>query len=240
MTQSPEISVILPGFNEAQNIDAMLSQVYSAISGVGRSFEILYVDDGSTDESRQILERAKADYENLRVYYHSTNYGQSAALFSGIEAARGELVITMDADLQNDPADLPAMIKLLEREQADAVCGVRQDRQDTRMKIFAGRVANRARRWALNDGITDAGCSLRLLRRSALVQLPAFKGLHRFLPTIMMIHGFKVIEMSVRHRARGGGESKYGVRNRLWVGVNDILGLHWYRRRFLPLGRLRD
>lgn len=240
MTQSPEISVILPGYNEADNIDAMLAQVDAALNGVGRPFEILYVDDGSTDDSMDKLERAKARYHNLRVLRHHANFGQSAGIFSGIEAARGELVVTMDADLQNDPADLPAMLELLNHQQVDAVCGVRQKRQDKGMKIFVGLVANRVRRRALNDAITDAGCSMRVMRRGALGQLPAFRALHRFLPTIMMIHGFKVIEMPVSHRAREAGLSKYGVGNRVWVGIYDIWGLWWYRRRFLPTGRLRD
>lgn len=239
MIQSPEISVIMPGYNEAGNIGLMLAQVHAAISSLDRQFEIFYVDDGSTDESRQALELAISEFAELTVLFHRSNLGQSAAVFSGIKASRGELVITMDADLQNDPADIPAMIELLERENADAVCGIRQNRRDSRMKIFVGRTANWVRQWALNDGITDAGCSLRVMKRGALVQLPAIRALHRFLPTILMIHGFRVIEMPVSHRARQAGRSKYGVGNRLWVGVYDIFGLLWYRRRFFPVERLR-
>ncbi len=240
MIQSPEISVIMPGYNEAGNIGLMLAQVYAALSSLDRKFEIFYVDDGSTDESSHALELAKSEFAELTVLFHRSNFGQSAAVFSGIKASRGELVITMDADLQNDPADIPAMIELLERENADAVCGVRQNRRDSRMKIFAGRTANRVRQWALNDGITDAGCSLRVMKRGALVQLPAIRALHRFLPTILMIHGFRVIELPVSHRARQAGRSSYGVGNRLWVGIYDIFGMLWYRRRFFPAERLRD
>lgn len=240
MSDFPEISVVLPGFNEADNIPTMLQQVAVAVAQTGRSFEIIYVDDGSTDNSREVLESLGGEYSNLRSIYHRTNFGQSAAVLTGIENARGRLVITMDSDLQNDPADIPEMIGLLEREQADAVCGVRQKRQDSRLKLVSSRVANRVRGWALKDGITDAGCAMRVMRRSALSQLPAFRALHRFLPTIMQIHGYKVIEMPIRHRAREAGVSKYGVGNRLWVGISDIFGLRWYRKRFLPPGRTRD
>ncbi len=240
MINSPEISVILPGYNEADNIDTLLAQLDAAMSDVSSQFEILYVDDGSTDESLLKLKQAQSLYPNLRVLKHQSNFGQSAAVLSGITAARGNLLITMDSDLQNDPADLPAMLDFMNREQADAVCGVRQNRQDRNGKVFFGRFANRVRRWALNDNITDAGCSLRIIKRTALVQLPAFLALHRFLPTLIMIHGFKVIEMPVSHRARIGGFSKYGVNDRIWVGIYDIIGLCWYRCRFIPTGRLRD
>jgi dolichol-phosphate mannosyltransferase len=240
MSDSPDISVVLPGYNEAENIDAMLAQVSAAVAATGQSFEILYVDDGSRDNSRAVLEEARHVYPHLRVLYHHSNFGQSAAVLTGIENARGGLVITMDSDLQNDPADIPAMIDLLKRENADAVCGVRQKRQDSRVKLMSSRVANRVRGWALNDGITDAGCAMRVMRRSALSQLPAFRALHRFLPTIMQIHGYRVIEMPIRHRAREAGVSKYGVGNRLWVGISDIFGLRWYRKRFLPPGRVGE
>lgn len=239
MTPPPEITVILPGYNEAENINAMLAQVHAALTSVGRPFEIVYVDDGSTDDSLQTLKRARVEFQNLIVVYHRSNFGQSAAIISGFEAARGELVITMDADLQNDPADLPAMIELLYREQADLVCGIRKNRQDSRMKIFVGRVGNWARRWVLNDSVTDAGCSMRVIRRNALQRLPAFRGLHRFLPTIIAIHGFIIIEMPISHRARGGGASKYGVGNRLWVGLFDLVGLIWYRNRVISMRGLR-
>lgn len=238
--EAPDVSVVLPGYNEADNIRAMLEEVATAVGATGRTFEIIYVDDGSTDNSITVLNDEAAARPYLRVVQHRTNFGQSAAVLSGIEQAQGELVITMDSDLQNDPADIPAMIALLEQQQADAVCGVRQKRQDSRMKLWSSRVANRVRGWALKDGITDAGCALRVMRRSALRQLPAFRALHRFLPTILQIHGFKVVEMPIRHRAREAGVSKYGVGNRLWVGISDIFGLRWYRKRFLPPSRLRE
>lgn len=240
MTPDPEISAILPGYNEAENISSMIAQVSAAIESMGKSYEIIYVDDGSSDGSRAALEEAKKIYPMLRIFFHKSNFGQSAAILTGIENARGEIVVTMDSDLQNDPADIPGMIDLMNRENADAVCGVRQKRQDSQLKLFSSRIANRARHLALNDGITDAGCALRVMRRRALSQLPAFRALHRFLPTIMMIHGYKVIEMPIRHHARAAGVSKYGVGNRLWVGIQDIFGLRWYRRRYLPTERCRD
>lgn len=238
--QQPEISVVLPGFNEADNIEAMLAEVDSVLQSLNVPGEIVYVDDGSTDASRAMLEKAAAIYPHLRALYHRTNFGQSAAIHTGIQAARGRLVVTLDSDLQNDPADIPAMIDRMEKEGADAVCGVRQKRQDSAMKRFSSRVANAVRGAILSDGITDAGCALRVMKREALHQLPAFRALHRFLPTLMGIHGYKVIEMPINHRPREAGVSKYGVGNRLWVGLFDIIGLCWYRRRFLPPSRLSD
>lgn len=238
MSPSPQISLILPGYNEAGNVVPMVKQVRETLMGLGRPFEILYVDDGSTDDSRAQLELVGAEVPELRTFFHRTNFGQSAAILTGIQNSRGDLVITMDSDLQNDPADLPAMISRLESGGFDAVCGIRQKRQDSRMKLLSSRVGNRVRAFLLKDNITDAGCAMRVMRRSALVQLPSFRALHRFLPTILKIHGFEVEEMPICHRARSAGVSKYGVGNRLWVGIGDIIGLRWYRRRFLPPDRV--
>lgn len=238
MNDAPYISVVLPGYNEADNIDAMLQQVKQTLAPLNRPYEIIYVDDGSSDGSREKLQQAAQAISELRPLFHATNYGQSAAVLTGYDHARGQLVVTMDSDLQNDPADIPAMIQMLEEKQWDAICGIRQKRQDHRIKLLSSRIANRVRQWALQDGIHDAGCGMRVVRRSALRQLPAFRALHRFLPTILKIHGFRVGEMPVRHRAREAGVSKYGVGNRLWVGISDILGLRWYRKRYLPPDRL--
>ena len=240
MNQMPEISVVLPGYNEADNIASMLAQVAEVFEGMGKPYEIIYVDDGSKDASEEILLSLREKFPTLLPLFHKTNYGQSAAILTGVQAARGTYVVTLDSDLQNDPMDFPAMFALLERENADAVCGVRQKRLDSKLKLVSSRVANRVRGWALKDGITDAGCAMRVMKRSALEQLPAFKALHRFLPTILGIHGYKVIEMPINHRARAAGVSKYGVGNRLWVGIVDIIGLRWYRKRFLAPQRLRD
>jgi dolichol-phosphate mannosyltransferase len=240
MTMNPYISVVLPGYNEADNIDAMVRQVVEAIRPLQKPFEIVYVDDGSTDDSATRLAAAREIHPELRALFHKSNFGQSAAILTGLQAATGELIVTLDSDLQNDPADIPEMIQVLEREHADAVCGVRQKRQDSRLKLVSSRVANRVRGWALSDGITDAGCAMRVMRRSALNQLPGFRALHRFLPTIMKIHGFTVVEMPIHHRAREAGVSKYGVGNRLWVGIQDIIGIRWYRKRHFSPNRLKD
>lgn len=238
MTQRTEITVILPGYNEADNIEEMLHQVHLAIKPLSRPFEIIYVNDGSTDNSAEKLADAARRMPFLKTLHHRRNFGQSAAILTGYEASEGDIVITMDSDLQNDPADLPRMISCLEKSPADAVCGVRQGRQDNSLKRFSSRVANLVRGWALNDGIQDAGCAMRVVRREALRQLPAFRALHRFLPTILKIHGYTVIEMPVRHRPREAGTSKYGIRNRLFVGISDIMGIRWYRKRHLPPHRL--
>lgn len=240
MSSVPEISVVLPGFNERENIVTLVQQLKAALDFTGRSYEIIWVDDGSTDGSREVLLRTAAENISFQPIFHISNYGQSAALLTGFQVARGRLVVTMDSDLQNDPADLPAMIDRLEQDGVDAVCGIRRKRQDSRMKKISSRVANSVRHLALHDNITDAGCTMRVVRREALQQLPAFRALHRFLPTILQIHGYRISEMAVNHRARGAGVSKYGVGNRLWVGIFDIMGMSWYRRRYLPPNRTAE
>lgn len=236
MHQDPSISVVLPCFNEAGSIGPLLEEFRAVLSPMAMPFEIIVVDDGSTDDSVARLDALARTMPQLLVLRHSRNLGQSAALLSGYARARGEVVVTMDADGQNDPADMPAMFALL--EDADAVCGIRKGRRDSGLKRFSSRVANAVRARVLGDGIHDAGCTFRAIRRNCLVQLPAFRGLHRFLPTILRIHGFRVVEMPVNHRARTSGESKYGVGNRLWVGIADMMAMRWFRGRHIPTDRL--
>jgi dolichol-phosphate mannosyltransferase len=234
----PEISVVLPCYNEAGNIESMVRELRAALDPTARSYEILYVDDGSTDGSAQEIESLAEKEPAVRLVRHNRNYGQSAAFLTGFQHARGKIVVTLDADLQNDPADIPRMLQLL--ETADAVCGVRAKRRDTFTKRVSSRVANRVRDWLLHDGITDAGCAFRAVRCEALEQLPSFRALHRFLPTILKIHGYTVVETSTNHRPRVQGVSKYGIGNRLFVGIADIIGMRWYRRRFVPPGRVSN
>jgi glycosyltransferase involved in cell wall biosynthesis len=227
-----DISVVVPCFNEEDNIELLLNELEQALRPTGKSFEIIYVDDCSTDSSLARLQDAAKSRPYLRVLAHKQNLGESAAILSGYEAARGQIVFSMDADLQNDPADIPRFLKAL--EQADAVCGVRRKRQDSWSKRISSRIANKVRAALLKDDIHDAGCTYRAIRREALVQLIGFRGLHRFIPTILRYHGFKVVEIPVNHRPRTRGYSKYGVGNRLWVGILDIIGMMWYRKRHFP------
>ena len=236
MPQDPSISVVLPCFNEAGSIGPLLDEFRAVLDPMAMPYEIIVVDDGSTDDSVARLEALTRTTPHLVVLRHTRNLGQSAAILSGYARARGEVVVTMDADGQNDPADLPAMFGLL--EDSDAVCGVRKGRRDPGMKRFSSRVANAVRGWVLGDGIHDAGCTFRAIRRHCLVQLPPFRGLHRFIPTVLRIHGHRIVEMPVNHRPRTSGQSKYGVGNRLWVGIADMLAMRWYRGRHIPPDRL--
>jgi dolichol-phosphate mannosyltransferase len=238
--QAPEITVVLPGLNEADNIVALISQVSSGLEPLNRPYEIIFVDDGSTDDTPARLREAGLKFPMLRAIFQRKNYGQSAALLEGFAAARGTLVVTMDSDLQNDPADIPRMIAFLEENGYDLVCGVRKNRMDPGIRKLSSKVANFVRNLILSDGILDAGCAMRVMKRSALKQLPVFRAIHRFIPTVLIIHGYRVGQMPVNHRPREAGISKYGVGNRLWVGIMDLIGLRWYRKRFIHPDRSGD
>lgn len=227
-----ELSVVVPCFNEEDNIEPLLDELENTLRATGKTFEIIYVDDCSTDQSLARLATAAKERPYLRVVKHKQNLGESAAILSGYEVACGAVVFSMDADLQNDPADIPKFLDAL--KDADAVCGVRAKRQDSLTKKISSRVANKVRALLLNDDIHDAGCTYRAIRREALAQLIAFRGLHRFIPTILRYHGFRVVEIPVNHRPRTRGYSKYGIGNRLWVGILDIIGMMWYRKRHFP------
>jgi dolichol-phosphate mannosyltransferase len=231
----PEITVVVPCYNELDNLVPLIDELRGVLDPLGRTYEILYVDDCSKDGTTDRLISLCKEYACLRVVRHKSNFGESAGELTGFECARGSIIITIDADLQNDPADIPEMLRRL--ESADAICGVRRKREDSLSKKISSRVANKVRHWLLNDDIHDAGCTYRALRRDALNELPRFRALHRFLPSILKWHGYRVEEMLVNHRPRTKGLSKYGVGNRLWVGIYDIFGMRWYRKRFLPPNR---
>ncbi|PKO17531.1 hypothetical protein CVU37_08560 [candidate division BRC1 bacterium HGW-BRC1-1] len=236
MPEQPAISIVLPCFNEAESLQPLLEEFIAVLAPMPEPYEIIVVDDGSTDGSPQHLAKLATQISGLRLVAHNRNFGQSAAILTGYDHAVGDIVVTMDADGQNDPADLPAMLRLL--EDCDAVCGVRAKRQDSAVKKFSSRIANGIRGAVLGDGIHDAGCTFRAIRKSCLKQLPGFRGLHRFIPTILRFHGFRVMEMPVNHRPRTRGVSKYGVGNRLWVGIGDMLAMRWYRKRHFAPDRL--
>lgn len=229
------ISVIVPCYNEAENIEPLVGELAEVLKSLNKTFEIIYVDDGSTDDSAaRVLDLSKKLPE-LRLVKHQRNYGQSAAFLSGFEEARGEILITLDADMQNDPHDIPQLLE--ELKSCDMVCGIRTKRRDTFIKRISSRIANKVRGFFLKDDIQDAGCSFRAFNRRILINLIAFKGLHRFLPTICGIHGFRVRQVPVHHRPRYKGRTKYGISNRVFVGIHDLIGIRWYRKRFFPPGR---
>lgn len=232
----PALSVVIPAFNEVDNVVPLVDEVAAALSGLAGGFEIIVVDDASTDGTGDVLRELSRPY--LRPVFHRFNCGQSAAVASGFHAARGEWVATLDGDGQNDPADLPAMLARAMAEAADCVTGVRRRRQDNFIRRASSRVANRFRDWITGDRVTDSGCGVRVVRRTALAEVPVFNGMHRFLPTLLRGQGFSVIEQPVNHRERRTGVSKYGVGNRLWRGIRDCFGVRWYLRRAVRAGRV--
>lgn len=236
-SSAPRYSVILPVFNERENLEPLLTELAAVLEGLDGASEVIAVDDASTDGSPEELRRLQQRWPWLRVLRHRFNAGQSAAFLTGFAHARGEVVMTLDADGQNDPRDFPGMLARLQGRVA-AVCGVRLHRRDNWVRRVSSRVANAFRNWITGDRVADAGCALRVMRRAALAELVPFNGLHRFLPTVLRFQGYEVVEMPVHHRPRTRGQSKYGIGNRLWRGILDCLAMRWYRARALPADRV--
>lgn len=237
-TRDITYSVVLPVYNERENLEPLIHEIFRALSDTEKSFEIICVDDHSTDGSLDCLKSIIASRPNVMVIEHMKNLGQSAALVSGIASARGEIIVTMDSDGQNNPSDLPQLLRALEPGIA-AVCGVRQHRKETLVRRASSRIANAVRNFITGDHVMDAGCNFRVMRKSALAELPTFNGLHRFIPSLLRYQGYKVIEIPISHRARSWGDSKYGVHNRLWRGLYDCLAMRWWKKRALPANRIR-
>lgn len=231
----PELSVVVPVYNEEENLPILARELREVLDGGGgRSYEILYVDDGSRDGSPALLRRlAREDPRRVRVITFRHNAGLTAAFDAGFRLARGGLVVTLDSDLQNDPADIPLLLRRLEEEGADAVVGVRVRRRDRLLKRVSSRIANAVRNRLTGDRVTDTGCSLKLYRRECLARLKLFHGLHRFLPTLLRMEGFRVVEQPVGHRPRIHGLSKYNIRNRVFRAFHDLLAVRWMQRRAL-------
>ena len=239
-TNPPLLSIVIPVYNEVENIGPMADEILAAFQGRPESFEIVFVDDASTDGSIALLERLAAANDALRFLRHRRNFGQSAAIGTGFRGARGEWIGTLDGDGQNDPADLPKMLDKARVLGVDCVTGVRAKRQDSALRRFSSRVANRFRDWMTGDRVTDSACGVRVVRAKCTVELPIFNGLHRFMPTLLRAKGYSVVEFAVNHRPRLRGVSKYGVHNRLWRGIRDCFGVRWFLARAVPGQRLHD
>lgn len=229
--ERPEISIVIPAFNEEGNLVELVAEIHSALAG--RSYEVLFVDDGSTDSTPEVLSCLAAENPRVRWRRFAVNRGQSAALAAGFCRARGAVVVTLDADLQNDPADIPRLLEAL--EGVDVVSGVRRVRHDSLLRRFSSRLANRVRNAVIHDSISDVGCSLKAYRAEFLRRVPPFDGMHRFLPALARMEGARVCEIPVSHRPRLSGESKYGIHNRLWRGLVDLAGVRWLQRRWIGL-----
>jgi len=227
----PEISVVIPVFNEEKNLPLLAAELQGVLRPLGRPHEVIFVDDGSTDGSLEALCQLARQNPAVRIVRLQRNTGQSAALAAGFRSARGGVVVTLDADLQNDPADIPGLLACL--DGCDVVCGIRTHRQDPWLRRISSRIAARARNRLTHESIADIGCTLRVYRAEFLRRLPLFDGMHRFLPTLLKLEGARITEMPVRHRPRRHGQSKYNIRNRIWRSLADLVAVRWMQKRWL-------
>ena len=230
MVHVPELSLVAPLRDEVDNLRPLYERVLEVFGDATR-WELLLVDDGSTDGSVDVIRELVSADARVRGVIFEHNCGQTTAMAAGIRAARAPVVATMDADLQNDPGDLPAMLDKLPGH--DAVVGWRMQRHDNFVRRASSKIANSIRDWISKDRVTDTGCSLKVFRTEAIRSIPLFEGMHRFLPTLLRYHGFDVIEHGVSHRPRVAGVSKYGVSNRAWRAFKDLLAVRWMRRRVI-------
>jgi dolichol-phosphate mannosyltransferase len=230
-----ELSVVIPVKNEAENIAPLVAEIHAALdplTGPGFGFEIVYVDDGSTDDTVQRIQGLQQTDPALRLFRHEKSCGQSTAVRTGVKAARGSWVATLDGDGQNDPADIPAIWRLIrEGGTAQLYAGWRAKRRDTAVKRISSRLANRIRAGLLGDATPDTGCGLKLFQRTTFLELPYFDHMHRFLPALVLRAGGTVQSVKVNHRPRERGKSNYGTFDRLWVGISDLFGVMWLQRR---------
>ena len=227
----PRLSVVVPVYNERDNLSPLTAQILKALTGQVSSFEIIYVDDGSTDGSGPLLDELAGYYLEVRVFHFDRNYGQTSAFDAGFHQAGGDLIATLDSDLQYDPADILTLLPLA--EHYDLVCGWRKDRHDTLVKRLSSRIANAIRDAVIHDGVHDTGCSLKVFRRRVVERIPLFEGMHRFFPALARMHGFTVTEVPVRHFPRIHGQSKYGIGNRIFKALRDLLAVRWMQGRYI-------
>ncbi len=233
-----EYSFVIPVYNEQDNIAPLEAEISDVIQKIGQPCEVLWVDDGSTDKSAEAIRSVMNCGFDSRLIRFDRNYGQSAALHAGFQNAAGRYVITLDSDLQNDPADILKMIPYL--EQYDMVTGWRRSRHDSRWKKFCSWFANGVRNRLSRETIKDTGCSLKIMKTRYLKRIKMFKGLHRFLPTLMKMEGASVIEVPVTHRPRLKGASKYGTWDRAFSGLRDLLAVRWMQDRLLKYHIIED
>jgi dolichol-phosphate mannosyltransferase len=225
-----ELSVVVPVHNEEGAVGALATEVEQALAPLGHAWECIWVDDGSTDRTVAVLAEHLPGSRH-RLLELQRNSGQSAALMAGFRAARGRFIATLDGDGQNNPADLMGMLARLRVGDVDAVNGIRAKRRDTWVRRVSSRIANAYRNGLTGEQVTDVGCAIRVFRRECTDFLPVFKGMHRYLPTLLRLHGFTITEMPVSHRPRETGRTKYGIHTRLWVGLADTLAICWMQRR---------
>jgi dolichol-phosphate mannosyltransferase len=231
---TPDLSVVIPCHNEAENLRALLSAIHAALDPLGLNFEVVITDDHSTDSSWRVLQELSASDPCLRAQRFKFNCGESAASWAGMQIARGRSIATLDADLQNDPKDLPVMMKAL--RDFDCICGTRVETRaegDSWLRIASSRIANWVRNKLSGENISDAGCTYRVFKRECISRIKFFNGAHRFLPTLIKLEGFSVAEVPVSNNPRRAGRSHYGVWNRLFKSFRDLLAVRWMKSRRL-------
>ena len=228
-----DLSVVIPVYNEEENLPPLWTELREVLEPLGLTFEVVFVDDGSRDRSAEVIRGFRDADTRVRLVRLKANAGETAATDAGVKTAGGRLVVTMDADLQNDPHDIPALLSHLDRW--DAVTGWRTHRGDGDgpVRRASSRIANRARNWLSDETIQDSGCTFRAFRRECLRGLVLYRGFHRFIPTLLRMRGYRVLEVPVRNRPRRFGRSKYGVLNRVFVATADLLVVRWMKNRML-------
>lgn len=227
-----DLSIIIPAYNEEANLPVLVEEIHRALASEERAYEILVVDDGSTDGTLATARSLARRDPRIRVLHLSRNSGQSAALDAGFHHARSPVLATLDGDLQNDPADLPKMLAKLDQGW-DVVSGIRTDRHDSWVRRISSKIANGVRNRVTHDSVTDVGCTLRVYRKEATDRVFMFTGMHRFLPTLLALAGARVTEMPVHHRPRLHGEPKYNIRNRIWKALTDLFAVRWMQTRWI-------
>ena len=229
--QPIDLSVVVPVYDEIDNLDPLIERTRTTLDALGLTWELVAVNDGSSDGSDRRLDELAANETRLRVLHLTENNGQSAALDAGFRHARGERIAILDADLQTYPEDLPQLLSTLEETAADAVVGIRTGRQDSPWKRFSSWSANGVRNLLTREDIVDTGCPIKVFRAEAVRSIPRFDGMHRFLPTLLRMEGYTVHQVPVRHTTRVAGRSKYGTLDRAFRGLRDALGLRWMQDR---------
>ncbi|XXJ20198.1 glycosyltransferase family 2 protein [Desulfovibrio caledoniensis] len=232
MSNAEKFSVVLPVYNEQDNLQTLFAEIRAAADSTGRPWEAVFVDDCSTDRSLSIIRELAARHPEVRYVAFAENRGQSAAFCAGFDAVESDIVVTMDADLQNDPSDIPDMLAAF-GDDCEMVIGWRARRRDTFIKRISSRIANKIRDSIVDDGVHDTGCSLKVMRTDLLRRIPRFKNMHRYFPILMKMEGARIHEVKVNHRQRGAGVSKYGTLDRALAGIWDLIGVKWLITRHI-------
>lgn len=230
-----DLSLVIPVYNETENVRPLVDRLGAAMADWPAQVEFIFVDDGSTDRTLESLKQAQEREPRIRIAHFHRNLGQTAAMAAGFRLARGEVVVTLDGDLQNDPMDIPRMVDML--KDWDVVCGIRARRHDNWWKRFSSRIANGFRNWATHDTIADTGCTLKAYRRECLEGLQLYRGMHRFLPTLLKMRGYRLTQVNVSHQPRRAGKTKYGTWGRLVKGLGDVWAVRWMQKNWIGVER---